>query len=390
MAVPGMSAAGNTRINTITEHTQAQPVISADNNIVAAAWQSDAHYALEIVVSVSKDGGDSFSGDISVAGGAFEEIHREPAITVSGSNIYVAWQAMVDDRDYDIFFAASRDEGKTFSKPRRVNSHKDGNQLFPAVTAEGDNVFIAWHDNRESPSSFQIFMARSEDGGETFDKEKQIAPDSGSTFNLWPFLCSIDRTLASTWQGTIGGEFDIFAAVSMDMGESFTRVESPPGRDGVDRQFARAACGSTGLHVVWVEERDINRPPGDTMFRYPTNDHDVYYSFMKDYREFSEPVKVDEISDGHQLRPWVTTIDDNRAAVAWFDGRSVADYDIYFSAGSMKTGFELQDRINLSHDSDSRNPSVAVSGDRIFVVWQDDSDGDYDIYMETIQLDSLD
>ena len=116
------------------------PDIASRGSDVAVVWQSDANYYLEVMVAVSSDGGRTFGNDVYVAGGE-GEIHREPAVAWGpGGELYVAWQALTDNLDYDILVSVSNDKGQTFTPPVRFG-HKDGNQLFPTISAAPDGIF---------------------------------------------------------------------------------------------------------------------------------------------------------------------------------------------------------------------------------------------------------
>lgn len=383
-----LTIAASIKVNSTSAHSQTMPAIAARGDNVAVIWQSDANYHLEVMAAVSRDGGRTFSPEVRLAG-AENEIHREPVVAWGpGGELYVAWQAVTDDLDYDVLLSVSSDGGRTFSPPIRVNFHKEGNQLFPTIAvAPSGSVHVAWHDNRDSPGFYHIYAVLSDDVGKTFTKGRRISGEA-DRLNLWPSIWAGENRVVVAWQGSAAGGFEIFIAASSDGGETFSEPVSPPGRDGRDRQFADIAMTEDGLQVVWSEKFIVRRPPGDRAYRHSSNQHDIQFSLKESGLGFSTPTRINGLQTGQQLRPDILPVGGRESVVAWFDGRSVADFDIYVASGSGEQ-FDPERRVNETENSDSRNPRVALSGDSVVVVWQDDSEGNYEIYCARIPLDSL-
>ncbi len=96
--------------------------------------------------TLGSNGGVTFSSPVQVEsrGNA-----RAPAITVSGVNVYVAWQDFSTSpigADSEIFFAASIDGGNTFSAPINLSNNPPTLSRFPSIAASGNNVYVVWSD----------------------------------------------------------------------------------------------------------------------------------------------------------------------------------------------------------------------------------------------------
>jgi hypothetical protein len=142
----------------------------------------------------STDGGYSWGADAMIAtlpGGWDEPVkglerHNGMPVTAvdhsTGPNrgtLYVNW---MDERngkdDPDVFLISSRDGGRTWSPPLRVNDDPKGNrreQLFSwmAVDRADGSVNIAFLDRRDFTDTQQgLTLARSVDGGRTFVNHK--------------------------------------------------------------------------------------------------------------------------------------------------------------------------------------------------------------------------
>jgi hypothetical protein len=87
-------------------------------------------------------------------------------------SVYINW---IDARngDLDVFVAASRDRGRTWSTPVRVNDDgKGGTQMFTwlAVDPVDGSLNVVYHDRKGSAATSPtgVTLARSVDGGRTF------------------------------------------------------------------------------------------------------------------------------------------------------------------------------------------------------------------------------
>jgi hypothetical protein len=153
----------------------------------------------------STDGGWTFGKDtvISAMPGGWDQpvpgLERHNGMPVTGvdlskgsnrGTIYVNW---IDQRngDPDVFVMASRDQGRTWETPVRVNNDAPGSaQLFTwmAVDPVDGSVNVVFHDRRHrSGTMTSVTLARSIDGGRTFANLPLTSP--GGTGPVAPFDC---------------------------------------------------------------------------------------------------------------------------------------------------------------------------------------------------------
>lgn len=157
--------------------------VSGPNGEVYLAWAGPKG----LVFDRSTDGGWTFGTDVlitSTPGGwdlpvtGLERHNGMPVTAVDlseGPNkgtIYVNW---IDERhgDPDVFVAASKDAGRTWSQPVRVNDDPKGEaQMFTwlAVDPVDGALNLVFHDRRGGATGTLtgVTMARSVDGGNTF------------------------------------------------------------------------------------------------------------------------------------------------------------------------------------------------------------------------------
>ena len=162
-------------------------VVGADGTIYAI-WNDGS----TITFTQSHDGGKTFAPShpvVNVAppyfGGAggvpgvsrvmgFPQIGVDARPGKQGGTLYLAWSDFRNG-DVDVFCASSKDHGRTWSQPVRVNSdpiHDGIDQFFQwmAVDSATGDVYVQFYDRRDDPENRKtgFTLARSTDGGKTF------------------------------------------------------------------------------------------------------------------------------------------------------------------------------------------------------------------------------
>lgn len=149
-----------------------------------AVWALNDH----IVFTESHDGGRTFSRTRSIVWTAptmfaiegmdrangFPQIAVDPRGGGKGGPIYVTWSDYRNG-EVDIFCIVSRNHGRSWSAPIRVNDdpvHDGADHFFQwlAVDPVSGAVNVAFYDRRKDPQHRRqiVVLARSEDGGRTF------------------------------------------------------------------------------------------------------------------------------------------------------------------------------------------------------------------------------
>jgi len=228
-----------------------------------------------------------------------EPMEDKPWIAVDGvtgsphrGNVYVAWTRFDKYGSADpehrsrIFFARSKDGGKTFNPPVRV-SDKSGGALDDAQTVEGavpavgpkGEVYIAW------AGADGILFDKSEDGGFSFGKDVKVADQPGG----WNFSsvglprhnglpvtgCDVSRgkdrgSVYVCWADKRNGDADVFVAASRDGGKTWgepVRANTDPPKNGKDQLFAWMAVDPLdgSVNAVFYDRREASSPTDTRM-----------------------------------------------------------------------------------------------------------------------------
>ncbi|UCE37654.1 MAG: BNR-4 repeat-containing protein [Thermoplasmata archaeon] len=279
-----------------------------------------------------------------------------------------------------IFYAipetARADPPFSANKKVSIESGTDNQNRPSIVVGPNGNIYIAWEDYRNTHGD--IFFANSTDGGATWSNpNKKINTDATTEDQMAPSLAvNATGTLFIAWEDNRAGNADIYFANSTDGGATWGSTNLPVNTDGgpFPQEKPVIAVDSNGVvYAVWHDARS------------GTN-WDIYSAYSSDGgATWNHPnVEVsNDTTNSFQLNPTIAVDSNGIIYSAWEDQRD-GDSDIYFAKsedGGM-TWSKPNKRVNTyATDNESYNPSIAVdSNDNVYLVWEDNRDGNLDIY----------
>jgi len=116
----------------------------------------------------------------------------------------------------------------------------------------------------------------------------------------------------------------------------------------------------------------------------PTGSRDIYLAKLAaGASAFGASTQITD-SNADQCNPAIAVGTDDKLYVVWEDNRR-GNWDVYASTSMLGTTWSAPQRLTDSNDNQI-NPALAVdsqSPNRVYVVWQDDSAGNEDIYLAT-------
>ena len=92
-------------------------------------------------------------------------------VATVGDNAYAVWQESVpgeSNRNYDIFFRESHDNGNSFGKEINLSNNK-GFSEHPQISWSGDSVYVVWAD--DSNQTKQVMFKKSNNAGDSFGRD---------------------------------------------------------------------------------------------------------------------------------------------------------------------------------------------------------------------------
>ena len=204
-----------------------------------------------------------------------------PTIAVAPDHtVFVGWTAKVEsDSNHAtaICVSASRDQGRTFSEPVKVNddSRPAVHGMHSLAIGKDGRIYLAWLDERNitalpamdmkmkegtngrhMESNREVFLALSSDGGRTFSRNQRVATNACPCCKTALAIASDGRVYVS-WRQVMPGDFrHIAVASSNDSAQTFSQPKIVS-----DDQWMIAGCPVSGssmsvaadgtLQVLW-------------------------------------------------------------------------------------------------------------------------------------------
>jgi hypothetical protein len=215
-------------------------------------------------------------------------------VTADGT-VYVSWTAAIPNASgTTLYVSASRDGGKTFEPPVKVNDDAApaSHGMHSLAVDDNGGVYVLWLDERylsahrepemhhgstaeAAEPNAELYFASSTDGGRTFSANRRIAGDVCPCCKSSMAGPTRDGKLYIGWRQVLPGKYrHISVAASPDKGATF----GPPSVVA-DDQWKIDACPVSGpslavsgdaLEVAWFAGGDA-RPHGV----YWTHTHDL-------------------------------------------------------------------------------------------------------------------
>ncbi|HET9806700.1 MAG: sialidase family protein [Deltaproteobacteria bacterium] len=377
--------------NNPTDSVYAQ-IVANDNNVYMiwqeSVTQNSNEKNYDIFFKKSDDNGNTFSKPINLSNNAGFSEH--PQIAVSNNGIFIVWADNTNSNNTDVMFTKSEDNGTTFSKIINLsnNSQNSNNQ---EISAFDENVYVVWHDIdsnnfygneknevEKKPLSSIMFKA-SLDTGKTFKDSIELA---NNTNDAYPKVNSYKEHVYVTWNSenssTSTSKNDdensgLFFIKSSDKGNNF-------------ENSIRIAHYNFGESQIAVNENKVFIVWGGL---HAKNINDIYFVQSDDNgTAFTDPYIISEKDTSAENRNDTDKINspsnveiptNNPAYIAWQDEISRENQDIFFIT-NIKNDIKYSKILNLSNNSGiSECPSIAISNNYIYIVWEDITPGNHEI-----------
>jgi hypothetical protein len=348
------------------------------SNNVYIMWVDNTAGKYNVFFKRSTDGGATFGNTINLSNNNNVGLSFFPQMATSSSfKVYVVWADNSTGR-YNVFFKRSTDGGATFGNTINLsNNNNVGLSFFPQISAQdsNNNVYITWVDN--TAGNYEIFFKRSTDGGATFGNTINLSNNSG--VSLLPRVAAVpgSNNVYAVWADNSTGRYNVFFKRSTDGGATFGNVVNLSNTDGMSSTFRtnvtaynpQLETSGNNVYVVW-EEHNTN---------FFSKRADIFFKRSTDYgASFTGQFGIDlSKNPGTSINPFMA-VSGNNIYIVWQDNttnlaKPNLSYDIFFKQG-INNGERLDPTINLSHSpGTSINPFMAVSGNNIYIVWQNNT-----------------
>lgn len=343
--------------NTSESHTSSNNAwcVASSGSVVHVVWHDYRDGNSEIYYKRSLNAGVSWETDTRLTNDAASSWN--PSVTVSGSVVHIVWQ---DDRNgnTEIYYKRSLDAGVSWGADTRLTNNTSSS-VSPTVTVYGSAVHIVWFDNRDGNE--EIYYKRSIDGGVSWGADIRMTSNTAISRN--PSVTASSTAIHVVWEDNRDGNWEIYYKGSIDVGVSWdadTRLTN----NTSNSWYPSVSVSGLEVHLVWCDDRDGNL--------------EIYYKGSID-EGVNWDIDTRLTNNSAASRTPSVTVSGQAVHVVWDDRRGGASGEIYYKR-STNAGVIWSADTPLTVNFASQNPSVAVSGSAVHVVWKDFRDGNWEIY----------
>ena len=286
-----------------------------------------------------------------------------PQISSSSDNIYIVWQESVGSygtTNYDIFFKKSNDDGNSFGSPINLSDNV-GFSEHPQIASVGNHVYVVWVE--DSSGQREVMFSKSLDSGKTFSNSTVVSQNSLGSYHAE--LATEGQNVYIVWN-SFGTETSniILLAKSNDEGKNFGELIEIG--EGDTETYPKIAANANEYYITWD--------------RREHKDTEILLSKgHKDYNNIQNVTQIEKLNnedvDGGESQ---VAADANHVLVTWTSNVPIDKKYVYVSS-SMNNGNEFGDNIPISSTNSSNVENVLID-DNSYIVWQDNIDGNHDIF----------
>jgi hypothetical protein len=359
-----------TETNNLTQNQNdsVYPQTAASKNNVYVVWsestQGSTDNNYDIYFKASSDGGKTFGRTINLSDNPSFSEH--PQIAAVENNVYVVWTDNTSGHK-EVLFRMSTNQGKAFGKVLTI-SDENTNAYHPEITASGTNVFVIWN-NLDGNNGNHILLRHSIDAGSIFDSKMEIGIGVRDSF---PKVAADDNNFFVVWD--VNGH-DNNTKVMYKNGQDNNgslddkTVDLNQGKNGGESQIL-----SKGNHIL-VSWTSNSGKEGNELSLVKSDDFGI---------SFGNIVKV---SNGSKSSNVETVMVDNNLFVVWQE--SVHDAEEILLKKSTDRGITFSQTVDLSNnDGISECPSIAATEGKLHIVWQDNTAGNNEIFYKQIPAEA--
>ena len=355
-----------------TSSAAIDPYVAASGSNVYVVWADNTPGNFDIYFKRSTDNGATFGSKINRSNTA--AMSDKPMVVASGNYVYVMWSEATSGTGHnEVYLVRSSDNGATFGSVINVSA-TTGYSRYPFMTVSGSNVYIAWSETKYDGSIVyygDIYFKKSTDNGATFGSAIQLSNTqgrSGEPYGGQPRgevkIVASGSNVYVTWGDAINYDdlyTDVFFSKSTDSGSTFSTAVNLSNNPTNSKTMQIAASG-TNVHIVWSDNS-----VGEIFYRKSTDSGS----------SFSTAVNLSG-NTGQSINPQIANVGTSDMQIVWTDASTASTYNDVLLRKSSDNGATFDSAINVSGTYyGSEDGRLAVSSGMVHVVWRETSSQEY-------------
>jgi hypothetical protein len=236
-AAQALSTGGNTALTQVAAAGDNVHVVYQDRTVRPGGMSTVVH-------RLSENGGRTFATR-KIISSLFGGDSLTPVVAARADDVYIAWKATTSKDDpslgnAEIFVAVSRDKGRSFGQPQKLDADT-ADSMNPVVVTDGISAHVAWSD-----LDGRVMLARSNDHGLTWSPARQLGRGYGASVDI----AQDGAHLAVAWAN--GGVVQV--ADSTDRGATFGPARTVAPANGYDPEVAVVGVSTIVAWGDWTEK----------------------------------------------------------------------------------------------------------------------------------------
>ncbi|MBZ0203903.1 MAG: T9SS type A sorting domain-containing protein [Ignavibacteria bacterium] len=284
-------------------------------------------------------------------------LNNSRCISVSGQFVHTVW---MDDRDnnFEIYYKRSSDGGLNWEPVQRLTVDAAMSEL-PSIATNGSIIHVVWSDSRNGNS--EIYYKRSTNSGTTWQADERITNDP--SVSITPVIGINGSIIHIIWSDMRDGNFEIYHKRSTDSGINWDAVMRLTNNSASSTVPSVWASGIY-VNIAWEDNRDGN--------------NEIYYNRSTNAGiSFGSDIRITNNSS-NSLSPSISSSGSD-VHIAFFDDRE-SNYEIFYKhSPDNGINWDAVKRITNAPSASGR-PNIVANGANIHIVWDDERDGNKEIY----------
>jgi len=364
---------------------------SGDNfsPVIASACQNGSCYYLVVWLRKTSSGFDIYGARITQDGKVFEEDQDGipictapndqmfPAVTSDGENFFVVWQDMRSGKRWDIYGAWVTNGGQV-SDPFPIATGKSTyDQVSPALAFDGESYLVVWQ-GKATPKIWNVYFSIVRKNGDVTEVTDKMPISNPPLLKnqASPAVAFNGENYFIVWQDFRGGKFwDIYGARVTPSGEVLDKKGipiSPIGQNasyGWDKWRPALSWDGNSFLVIWMASKEQNKWYLEGKWVDSRGIPDIYEAPIPLSKEADTPNKT------YPAILW----DGNDYLLVWEEEPEGEPKIFGASILQNHKPFEVSETVQISSPDVQQSSYTGISriGDEALIVWQGKGDDNY-------------
>ena len=345
------SSFSNAKLLSSPQEDALRPRIAQSGDDTFVVWRQGADIVFK---KIGNQGNATGSANINLSRGS-GYAQSEPEIAASGEYVYVVWCAITRVPDVpdeyqlkseEVWMAVSEDGGDTFGAPQQISQTPRRTSWFPRVAASQKGVAVIWEEpgTGEEPGIHVYRSMISDDGTRAGRHDRLGAPRTHEKYDIAMFSTHIYAVWTDREQSPMRLNFS-----RADGGHEFLTDAAPLNSRGAGDPHIEAVASD--VHVLWLDAA----PGGGRTVRVASSNN------------YGETFRKEDLGETSGYETDLFVFADNVYA-AWQDGRDT------FLSNSKDAGRSFGGSVRVGPGGGGIK--VRGDGENIFLAWDRSLDAD--------------